>query len=295
MTAAPPVPPSERGAALFAVLALLMLLGGFVTLGLDRLRAATTQVSVADNRARAMATARAGVEAALPIVLQMKAAARHEPEKFRQPVHLEIGGGTAILRFDDASACFNLNSLAPASGASVQTKPEQFARMLAAAGVPPMETVDLARATAEYLAATRILWADAGEWLSVPGVTAQHWALARPLLCALPNREATSLNVNMLRPEQAPLLVAVGLDADEARRALAARPREGWTTTNDFWHNASPAGSPETAGAQVVGTSSRWLWLDIVATHDETTVARRYLLDTISSPAKITASIWIPS
>lgn len=288
--------PSERGAALVAVLAMLMLLSGFVTLGLDRLRTATAQVSDAESRAHAMAAARGGLEAALPIITSIKAAARQNPEQFRKPIQLAIGGGHVVLRFEDASACFNLNSLAPGSGGTpVQTRPEQFAKMLTAAGIPPMEAPDLARATAEYLAAHGMLWADPGEWLAVPGVTAAHWSLAGPLLCTLPNREATSLNVNMLRPEQAPLLVAVGLEADEARRALAARPREGWSTTNDFWQRASPAGTPETAGAQVVGTSSRWLWLNIWATTGDTIVARRYLLDTISTPAKIAASIWLPT
>lgn len=287
--------PSEKGAALFAVLALLMLLAGFVTVGLDRLRAATTQISDGESRAQALALAQAGVEAAHPLIPRLKALARQNPAQFRQPIAFDLGGGHVVLHFADAGACFNLNSLAPgANDKPPQTRPEQFARMLAATGISPMETGEIARATADYLAHTGMLWADPGEWLAVPGITAEHWAAAGGLLCALPNREATSFNVNMLTPEQAPLLVAVGLEVDEARRALAGRPHEGWVTTNDFWDKASPAGTPETAGAQVVGTSSRWISLHVTATSQGMRLERLYLLDTISSPARIASSVWLP-
>ncbi|MFA7440039.1 MAG: type II secretion system minor pseudopilin GspK [Sphingomonadaceae bacterium] len=290
-----PIRSTERGAALFAVLAMLALLAGFATLGLQRLRAATDRVSDAEAQAQAMLVAQSGLEAGAHTIHRLKALSRQQPELLTAPITIRINDGRAILRFADASSCFNLNSLAPgARGTRPQTSPAQFAKLLGAAGVPPMETREIANATAKLLAEKRLLWADASEWLTVPGIKVEYWAAAGPLLCALPNREATAININFIRPEQAPLLVAVGMEPDEARRALANRPREGWTSGGQFFEAGSSSGTPDTSGAEVVGISSRWLTLTIDASHGDATVRRRYLLDTIANPARVAASYWLP-
>lgn len=297
------VPSRERGAALFAVLAMILVLAGFASLGLNRLRAATDRVSDAEALSEARLMANAGGSAALALVAALKARARAAGGSFGEPVGLPVAGGSLRLSFRDAGACFNLNSLGPAPRAAgeggadalAQVPPQDFARLLAAAGIPLLDADRLARATAERLAATGLLWADASEWTGVPGVTAAHWRLAGPLLCALPNREAAAINVNSLTPEQAPLLVAMGLGPDEARRALAARPPGGWTSGNQFWGEASPAGTPETAAAQRLGASSRWIALDIVAETPRARVVRTLLLDTQRQPARIVASRWTES
>ena len=124
-------------------------------------------------------------------------------------------------------------------------------------------------------------------------MTAADWRRVGPLLCALPNREATALNANMLTPEQAPLLVAAGLQPDEARRAILARPEGGWNSNSDFWQKASPAGVPETAGAQAVGVDSRWLSVRIRAEVPGASVERVYLLDTARRPPRVAAARWL--
>jgi len=164
--------------------------------------------------------------------------------------------------------------------------------MLAAAGIPDLEADALSKATAVRLASSRSLWADASEWTMVQGVTAAHWQAVGQLLCALPNREASALNINSLTADKAPLLVAMGLGPDEARRALANRPREGWTSATDFWLEASPGGTPDTAGAQVVGTTSRWIRVSLLATTARARVGRELLLDTLRQPATVAASTW---
>lgn len=286
--------PSERGAALLAVLAMLVLLSALATFGIDRLRAATARVNGSDGRGRAMAVVAAALEAAMPLIGPLKAAAGGRPERLGRAIPLDLAGGHAVLRFADASACFNLNSLAPgAGGLPPQAKPEQFARMLAAAGIAGTDADRLADATAARLADRRLLWAEPGEWLDVAGVTAADWRRVRPLLCALPNREATALNANLLTLEQAPLLVAAGLQPDEARRAILARPAGGWNSNSDFWQKASPAGIPETAGAQAVGVDSRWLSVRIRAEVPGARVERLYLLDTARRPARVAAARWL--
>lgn len=292
------VPARERGAALLAVLAMVMLLSGFASLGLSRLRAASDRVVSSEARSEAQLLASAGTTAAVAIIQPLKARAGRRPDILQAPIPLPMGGGRVILRFSDAGACFNLNSLSVPQGRSgmatavAQARPQDFARLLSAAGIPLLEADAIAKSTAARLSATGQLWADASEWVTVPGVTQAHWAAAGQLLCALPNREASAININSLTPEKAPLLVAMGLGPDEARRALAGRPREGWTSANDFWQQTSSAGVPESAGAQVVGTSSRWIALDLVAETPRARVRRTVLLDTVRSPARVVGSIW---
>jgi general secretion pathway protein K len=293
-----PVPRGEEGAALLTVLAVVMLLAGFATLGLQRLKAASDRVVDGEARAQAQLLAHAGTSAALSMVTQLKARANRPDGGLEKPIRIPLEGGEVELRFRDAGSCFNLNSLAlgpqsrSAAPAAPQARPADLARLLAAAGIPLLEADTIAQATANRLAATGMLWADASEWATVPGVTERHWAAAAPLLCALPNREAAALNINSLTPEKAPLLVAMGLAPDEARRALAQRPAEGWVSANDFWSQATPGGIPESSAAQVVGTSSRWIELDLVARTGAASVGRRLLLDTVRQPATVAASEW---
>ncbi len=294
------LPASERGAALLAVLAMVILLAGFATLGLSRLRAATDRVGDAEARSEVQLLANAGTSAAVTLISQLKARAGRQRGLLETPVALPVGDGAVELRFADAGNCFNLNSLsqrpgsglAGASNGTAQSRPQDFARLLAATGIPLLEADAIAKATAARLQSTGMLWADASEWTTIPGVSAAHWRTAGPLLCALPNREASALNINSLTPDKAPLLAAMGLGPDEARRALANRPQDGWGSANDFWQQATPSGVPDTAAAQVVGTTSRWIALKIEARTPRARVRRELLLDSIRQPAQVAASTW---
>jgi general secretion pathway protein K len=286
-------PPNEEGAALLAVLALVLLLAGFASVGLAQLRAATDQVADADARAEAQLLAQAGVAASLNLAAQVKARANRQRSTVTEPVTVPFAGGTVRVRFSDGGNCFNLNSLAPMPGADTgQALPADFSRLLQAAGIPFLDAARLAEATMARLAGTRILWADASEWLTVPGVTRAHWEIAGPLLCALPVREASPINANSLTADKAPLLIALGVPPDAARRAIASRPADGWTTSNAFWTDATPDGQPATSGADVVGVSSRWMALELVAETPRARVTRRLLLDTVRQPARVAASLW---
>lgn len=291
------IPRHERGAALLAVLAMVLLLAAFASLGLARLRAATDRVNSADNRAMAANVATSAVAAGLDLVAEWKADSRRPGAANPRPIRIDTGAGTAELRFRNAGNCFNLNGLAKTSTANVgmqaQSSAADFARLLAAAGVPAFEARPLADATAAHLQAKGVLWADASEWLAVPGVTAAHWALLGPLLCTLPNREAAAINLNALGAAQAPLLAGAGLSPDEARRILAARPPEGWNSADAFWRQASVGGTPQTAMAQAASTSSRWVELDLVARSGDASVRRRLLLDTVRQPARVASVAWI--
>lgn len=290
---------SERGAALLAVLAMVMLLAGFASLGLSRLRLATDRITDAEGRSEAQILAYSGTVAALGLIHQLKAQSRGRPGLLQAPIRVPVGSGQVVLHFDDAGNCFNLNSLARAPTTAsagepqAQSRATDLARLLTATGIPSLEASTVAQATATRLSQTGMLWADASEWVTVPGVTATHWKLAGALLCALPNREVTAININSLRADQAPLLTAMGLGADEARLALASRPPQGWTSAGEFWQQASVTGTPDTAAAEMVGVSSRWMALKVEARTATAAVGRDLLLDTLRQPARVAASRWM--
>ena len=116
-------------------------------------------------------------------------------------------------------------------------------------------------------------------------------ALAGPLLCALPSRELNSVNINSLTAEQAPLLTGLGLGADEARRAINARPAAGWGSASDFI-SSSGNNSEGSDSADRLTTATRWMRLSIVATTPRARVARELLIDTLEQPAAVVSSRW---
>lgn len=294
----PAGPSSERGAALLAVLAMVVLLSGFATVGLSRLKAAGERVGAAQAQAEAQLLASTGVNVAVSIISRLKAQSRNNLAVLQAPLTFDLPGGKVTARFGEGGNCFNLNSLArpPASVSTGEipaaARPQDFARLLTAAGIPLMEANTIAQATANRLAQTGQLWADASEWAAIPGVTAQHWALAGPLLCALPSRETSALNINSLTPEKAPLLAAMGLGADEARRAIAARPAAGWASTADFMGSS---GNRTQAGEDTIeqlGTSTRWMTVAIEVETPRIRIARELLVDTLEQPAAVVSSRW---
>lgn len=288
------VPGHERGAALVAVLAMVMLLSGLAALGLHRLQAATDRVGDAEVQSGANRLAEAGVGAAMPMANRLKARGAQRAQAFATPVRIDLDVGTVVLRFSDGGGCFNLNSLARRDGADrSDASARDFARLMGAVGIAGLEADRIAAGTAQRLAAGGMMWADASEWVDVPGVTAAIWQQMRPLLCALPTREPSTFNVNALAREQAPLLVTIGLSPEEARRAIAGRPAQGWQSSNDFWGSAAGGAVPANAGAAATGTSSRWIRVEVFAMTAQGTAGRSVLLDTVRAPARIASTLWM--
>jgi general secretion pathway protein K len=290
---------SERGAALLAVLAMVVLLAGFATVGLERLKAAGDRISDAQARSEAQLLASAASATAASLAAPLKARLRLQPTLLDEPIILPSTAGTVSLRFAEGGNCFNLNALAapPAVDSSksrpqADARPQDFARLLTAVGVPLLEANTVAQATAARLAQTGQLWADASEWRLIPGVTDRHWQLAGPLLCALPTREQATINLNSLTAGDAPILVALGLGTDQARRSVSARPAGGWASSTDFIGQSSSSADGSGTLDDRLGTSSRWMALTIVATTPRARVTREILLDTIQQPAELVTSRW---
>lgn len=293
------MPDAERGAALLTVLALVVLLAGFAAVGLDRLKAAGSRVTEAEARSEAQLLASAGTATATGMAATLKARLRLQPGLLDQPIKLELPAGQLTLRFAEGGNCFNLNALAappPTDPAMARpqpaARPQDFARLLSAVGIPALEANGVAQGTATRLAQTGQLWADASEWTTIPGVTRRHWQLAGPLLCTLPTRERAAINLNSLTAAGAPILASLGMGADQARLAVSARPAGGWASGNDFVDRSGVSTGPSGEIENQIGTSTRWMRVELVAATPRARVTRELLIDTIQLPAEVVYSRW---
>ena len=289
--------PSERGAALLAVLGLVVLLGGLASVGLSRLQAATALSGTASAAAEARMAAAAGTAAARSLALPWRAAARNDPQGAAEPVLLDLGEASVEIGFREAPNCFNLNSLAQRREGQAETPgpmragAQDFARLLRAVGVPLMEADALARATAARVGGQGVLLADPSEWLDVPGVTPALLARVGPLLCTLPNRDPAPVNVRRLARSDLPILAGLGFDESRAREALASQPG-GFSSASSFWQ-AMGTSEAETQAAAAAGVSSRYVEARIIGRAMGAEAHRRVLLDSAVQPARVVAARWL--
>ena len=92
-----------------------------------------------------------------------------------------------------------------------------------------------ARRAVPYRTAGELL-ADPSELRAVEGWDVATYRALRPYLCALPSIQPLKLDVNGLRPEDAPLLAAILEDVpmSVAERLVTQRPQGGYETLADF-------------------------------------------------------------
>ena len=183
---------------------------------------------------------------------------------------IDDGALTAVVR--DGQNCFNLNSVVVGQGEDLTARPAGVEQLLAlgrSVGVAEGSIRAIADGLVDWLdadPATRpngaedgayagtstpyrtggVMLAEVSELRAVRGVDADVYRRLRPFVCALPMARPSVLNINTLGPESAPLLVMVTngrIDLSTARAAIAARPREGWTSVDAFWSQPALIGS----------------------------------------------------
>lgn len=292
---------NERGAALLTVLLIVAVMAVISATALDRL---TLSVRVAGNAAR-MDQARAFTLAAEALaVRRIDALVRRDAAQLSlagdwmgRDFVLPLPGGSAVAQVYDGGNCFNLNSLgAETSGKGWTTRPlavAQLARLLESLGISLSEAQPIAAAAADWIDSDSISaasgsedsvyrgrapsmlpanrpMADASEFSVVAGVTPRIYNLAKPWLCALPVSEMSAVNVNTLRPQQAPLL-AMLMPAQagsgpvlpaQLRVVLAQRPADGYGSVYRFWQQPALRGlSPPPDAADQVRVTTRWFRL----------------------------------
>ncbi len=310
----------EEGAALLTVLLIVAVMAVLAAAALERLKIGTrlTANGAAIEQARAYAMAAETVAR-----YRIGDLIQTDPNRTTlagnwagQPTNFPIDGGLATARLDDGGNCFNLNSLVDKSQDGVLVaRPvaiTQFARLMTLLNVPGRDADALASATADwidsdiaplpggvedigyangrtpYLPANTMM-ADTSEWRAVAGVTPGLYAQVRPFICALPVTDLTTLNVNTLRRDQAPLLAAIvpTLDVSRASAIVEARPAAGWESISTFWSLPQLAASEADSGRGQVKLNSRWFDLALNVELNGAELEEHALIDAAMKPAKL--------
>ncbi|MBI1392532.1 MAG: hypothetical protein GC152_07305 [Alphaproteobacteria bacterium] len=291
----------QRGVAMIVALLMTATLS-FLALGISeamRISARRTGFAIdrADLQWRAV-SAEAIARAALR-QLQATSGPDGEPQRllltsplFLAPVDVPLPDGKASLQLSDASRCFNLNSLPGIEG---EGGPEKMAGEFVALAA----SLGLQDGAAQRLAAVILDWIDVDDTVSIGGAEDDFYTALpspyrtggglladvsemramlgadrityeglRPFICALPDPGPVSLNVNMLRPRDLPLLAAIIEGATETRvnpaelgAVLDARPPEGWANAGQFWADPTLAGFevPEPVRQNRTDVASRFI------------------------------------
>ncbi|MBV6786827.1 type II secretion system minor pseudopilin GspK [Xanthomonas axonopodis pv. nakataecorchori] len=180
-----------------------------------------------------------------------------------QPVRFPLDDGAVSVRLRDRGGCFNLNSVVVGAPEQWQRSDEgarQYRALLEVLGVAPQQTHALTDALVDWIdsdtqpgvhgaeddrylqvAAPRrtgaTLLAGVSELRAIAGYTPQLIAQLQPYVCALPEGRLSPININTLRLDDAPVLVALtggALELPAARRVIAARPAGGWRDVRMF-------------------------------------------------------------
>ncbi|HET6537328.1 MAG TPA: type II secretion system minor pseudopilin GspK [Sphingopyxis sp.] len=306
--------PDERGAALLSVLLLVAVMAVIAATALDRLTLATRLAGSAALVDQGRAYSHAAEEITLSRVAQL---VRRDASRLTlaggwlgQDFALPLPQGHGRARLEDASNCFNINSLvAEASPRRFTQRPGavmQFAALMELLGVPKNEAQSVAAATADfldsdtveaplgaedsayrsggggYLAANRLI-SDKSEWRAVRGVTPALYARMAPWICVLPVAQPVRLNANTLTEPQA-VLVAMLMPGEmslaKARAALAMRPADGYGSSERFWRSGPLADlNPRPDVAEQIAMNSRWLLLETEVEMGDSLIMSRSLID----------------
>lgn len=252
---------SETGAALLSVLMIVAVMSVAAVLALDglsraidvsRLSAARGEVHWHARSVRAFSD-----HLAVGIVQQTDGALTATTPGLGETVEFPVEGGRIRARLEEASNCFNLNALAERGDGGWTVRPERLRdleRLFEAAELSPYLAEGLAASIADWIdsdtlarpggaedgfyaaletphRAAGTLFANTSELRALAPVTPELFAAIAPLVCVRPSSEPSVLNLNTLRPDQAPLvsaLYAPALETPTARALISQRPAGGW-------------------------------------------------------------------
>ena len=309
----------ERGAALLTVLLLVAVIAVIAATALERLRVSTRLAgnAAALDQARGLAFA-----AETLATTRITALLSQSPDRvalvggwYDKPYALPVPGGVATARITDGGNCFNLNSLVIRTGetdwTSYTSARVQFAQLIRLVGAPG-DAQAIAAAAADWIDTDQsplpggaedanytgyrtagTLMADPSELRAVAGVTPAVYAALRPWVCTLPVARLTSINVNTLSPEQAPLVamqMPEGAGLGAIRAAILRRPELGYESAEAFLNQTSLGGETNTASGLAVAT--QWFALRIDVRLGGATLEEHALVDASALPAQLVSRQW---
>ncbi len=313
---------SERGAALLSVLLLVAIMSIAALAMLESTLNSLERARLGDARAQ-ISWQIAGVEEVGLIGLEgimtaTNGAVTDRTANLGVPFISELNGAQVSAILEDDSNCFNLNAMRPRenaeapSGSTIKQYqalllsldiPDNDVRILIASLIDWLDADSTARlngAETGYYASLRPAYRASGmamvsvsELRAVRGYSQQVYNQLSPLVCVRESPDAAILNVNTLKPEQAPLLSMVLsglLEVDAADRVLSERPIGGWASVEEFLETDAVARiAPELRYLDAISIrSSHFRLLGHVTMQDhKTQFVTRYLASS-NQPIRVT-------
>ncbi len=258
----------QKGAALIIVLLLVATLA-FIVLAISQQTAIATRRSLNADARSELFWREIGVEALTVRMLETALELNSQKvtldsELFTTPFHLPMEDGAGRIRFEDLTTCFNVNSLVVEDDTGRLKRNENSESEFTAL----LESINLGAGRSASIAATIIDWidndgqtlsggaedgfytalpapyrtggallADIGEMRAMKGVAQSIFEDLRPFLCVLPDSEPSRMNINLMTPAHAPLLVGLlegEINRNEASNIIAQRPPGGFGSEADF-------------------------------------------------------------
>ena len=262
---------SDAGAALVTVLVMLAVIAVLATALVEAARFSLARLdnqrSMDQARWYLLGAERLAADRAGSLIASFGAASSGNAWE-GQVVTYPIEGGAISLAVWDGSNCFNLNGLVMGGGdAGLVANPMaqvELARLIGFTGATGLNSEGLAAALADYLdedqtplpggaedapgsfeggyRTANTLIGDVSELRRVRGFTPEIVAAVAPFTCVRPVAGFTTINVNTLRLQDAPLLAAMfgdGLSLSAAQSVIAARPATGWSDVEGFFAHPS--------------------------------------------------------
>ena len=316
----------EEGAALLAVLLLVALIATLAMLAADRLSLATKLAGNARAVDQARAYAYGGEALASLIAADLTDRSRGDmtsrPEWRDAERVIPVEGGMIRARLSDGGNCFNLNSVVQGDVFSGwKARPQgidKFGTLLLVLGVPQpraravaaalgdwidsdttpspggAEDEAYAKAAIPYRTANTLI-GDPSELRTVAGVTPAIYKLVRPWVCAFNSAELAAININTIRPDQAPLLAMQyggRLSAPQAAGIIRSRPATGWESVEKFTADRLSGLANVTGLQPTLDIRTRWFALDLDVTVDGAQVKERALIDAGIPPPRVVMRQW---
>lgn len=318
--------PRQSGAALLTVLLLVAVMSVLLVAVMDDIRFGLRRTGNAAALAQAQWYALGSEELARTRIHQLDRGDGRttlEGGWNGRPFLFPIEGGVMRVRLDDASACFNLNSVvegAPGQWRRREAGVRQYLALLRALDFDPLQANAMADALVDWIDADQVpgprgaedasyamrgpghrtsgaLLAEASELRGIAAHDATAYARLRPHVCAQPEAALSPINVNTLEDRNAVLVSMLSgnaIDPARARGVIASRPAGGWPDLQAFAAHPAvrDAGLPDEV-LQQISLRTRWFALQTEVEHAGAEVVLSALFDRDSQgPARLVARRW---
>ncbi|MBL4869494.1 MAG: type II secretion system minor pseudopilin GspK [Robiginitomaculum sp.] len=256
---------NERGAVLLTTLLLMTIMAAITVSIVDNIRFSIRRTANLQMQAQLDWYARGG-EAFSQNLLKTYSGQQSKLAQMivaQVPVEFPFEDGGIRILIHDANNCFNLNTLADEKNAQQNRK--NFERLLGVLdfdasdatklsssiqdwvdtdnipGPAGAESLEYSNISPPYKAANRLM-IDVSELRAIAGISEVIYQRLAPFVCSYDNTDLPRLNLNTLKPEQAPLLANVlggaeGLVA--AKEVIAGRPLAGYGSVDQVWNMQS--------------------------------------------------------